>query len=78
MPTRNGEANGNMNDERARRVEVVGDENHTGTGLGRHAHVPEPDLSVAGVIWRRECPKLPVRLRGWGVSQPISPLRTAV
>src|SRR5579862_9189376 len=40
---------GNVDDERARGVEIVGDENNSGAGLGGHAHVHEPDLAVARI-----------------------------
>src|SRR5438874_5448915 len=40
---------GNVNYERARGVQVISDENHAGAGLGHHAHVNEPDLTVAWI-----------------------------
>jgi len=40
---------GNVDDERARGVEMVGDEDDGGAGFGGHAHVHQPDFAVARV-----------------------------
>src|SRR5208282_5734720 len=40
---------GNVDDERARGVEIVSDQNDGGAGFGGHAHVHQPDFTVARV-----------------------------
>ena len=38
---------GNVEDERTRGLEIIGDENDSGSDFGGHAHVHEPDFAVA-------------------------------
>jgi len=40
---------GNVDDERTRSVEIIGDENDGRSGLGGHAQVHQPDFAMAGV-----------------------------
>ena len=60
----------NVNDERTGRVEVIGDENDAWPGLGHHAHVHEPDLTVAWVHGRQRCPKPPALRRASAARRP--------